>query len=157
MPEYQKKLLPLFLLWRGIVHFLLKNSQYKYLYGPVSISKNYSFLSKSLIVTFIKKHYFNDKLARFLRPRTPFRVKVDKEVNVDALLENFGGDLAALDQFIGDIEPDHFRLPVLIKKYIKQNARFISFNLDPNFSDALDGFIILDINDLPKETIESMS
>lgn len=157
VPDYQKKLLPLFLLWKGILHFLLKNPQYGYLYGPVSISKNYSFLSKSMIVSFIKKHYFNDKLARFLKPRTPFKVKVDKEVDVEALLENFGGELSALDQFISDIEPDHFRLPVLIKKYIKQNARFISFNLDPNFSDALDGFIILSIDDLPKETIESLS
>jgi hypothetical protein len=157
VPDYQKKLLPLFLLWKGILHFLLKNRQYHYLYGPVSISKHYSFLSKSLIVAFIKKHYFNDKLARYLKPRTPFKVRVDKEVDLDALLDNFDGELNALDQFIGDIEPDHFRLPVLIKKYIKQNARFISFNLDPNFSDALDGFIILNIDDLPKATIESLS
>ena len=95
-------------------------------------------------------------MARFLRPRTPFKVKVNKEVDVDALLENFDGEISALDQFIEDVEPDHFRLPVLIKKYIKQNARFISFNLDPNFSDALDGFIILDINDLPQSTVDSL-
>lgn len=156
VPEYQRKLLPLFLLWKGILYFLLQNPQYRYLYGPVSISKHYSFLSKSMMVAFIKKHYFNHHLARYLKPRTPFKVKVDKEVDVDALLENFDGEISALDQFIEDIEPDHFRLPVLIKKYIKQNARFISFNLDPNFSDALDGFIILNINELPKETIESL-
>ncbi|MFK7971855.1 MAG: GNAT family N-acyltransferase [Bacteroidia bacterium] len=156
VPDYQRKLLPLFLLWKGILHFLIQNPQYRYLYGPVSISKHYSFLSKSMIVSFIKKHYFNDHLARFLQPRTPFKVKVDKEVSVDVLLENFDGEISALDQFIEDIEPDHFRLPVLIKKYIKQNARFISFNLDPNFSDALDGFIILDVKDVPAETIERL-
>ncbi len=41
VPEYQKKRMPLFLLWKGILFFLLKNPYYRYLYGPVSISKLY--------------------------------------------------------------------------------------------------------------------
>ena len=155
VPDYQKQRLPLFLLWQGIVHFLLKNPNFKYIYGPVSISKYYSQLSKSLIVAFVKKFYFNKKLAKYLKPRKPFKVKT-KEINLKALMRNFNGELRNLDSFIEDIEPDHFKVPVMLKQYIKQNARFISFNVDPNFSDVLDGFMILAIENLPQSTLETL-
>lgn len=37
--EYQRKPLPLFMLWKGILYFLLKNPEYRYLIGPVTISR----------------------------------------------------------------------------------------------------------------------
>ena len=153
--EYQRKRLPLFLLWRGILYFLLHNPQYRYLYGPLSISKYYSDISKSLIVEFVRKNYFDDKLSRFLIPRKPFKPQTD-HIDIKVLLDQFNGQLVNLDSFIEDIEPNHFKIPVLMKQYIKQNARFISFNVDPNFSDALDGFMILDLKNVPYSTIEAL-
>ncbi|RMH19704.1 MAG: hemolysin, partial [Gammaproteobacteria bacterium] len=78
--------------------------------------------------------------------------KVDIQLLTDSLSDNLKG----LDNLIEDIEPDHIRLPVLVRQYIKLNARFISFNVDPNFSDVLDGFIILDLNDVPLSMIEAL-
>lgn len=155
VPAYQKHRLPLFLLWKGILFFLLRNPQYKYLYGPMSISKYYSEISKGLIVAFVKKYYFNDELAQYLKARNPFRFK-SKKVDIDVLLENLDDKVRSLDSFVEDIEPNHFRIPVLLKQYIKLNARFISFNVDPNFSDVLDGFIILNLEDVPPATIEAL-
>jgi putative hemolysin len=71
-------------------------------------------------------------------------------------MENLDDDMRGLDNLIEDIEPDHFRMPVLIRQYLKLNARFISFNVDPNFSDCLDGFIILNLKDIPYSMIESL-
>jgi len=155
IPEYQKKRLPLFLLWKGILHFLLQNPQYRYLYGPVSVSKYYSHVSKSLIVAFIKKYYFDDELAVFLKPRKPFKAKLDK-IDVEVLTESLGAEMKTLDNFITDIEPEHFRMPVLMRQYVRLNARFISFNVDPKFSDVLDGFIILDLHDVPYSMLEAL-
>ncbi|MFQ5446552.1 MAG: GNAT family N-acyltransferase [Saprospiraceae bacterium] len=155
VPEYQKKRMPLFLLWKGILFFLLKNPHYRFLYGPVSISKFYSHISRSLIVAFIKRYYFNDELAQYLTPKKPFKPKVDR-VDIEMLAENLDPELQALDSLIEDIEPQHIRIPVLVRQYLKLNARFISFNLDPNFSDVLDGFIILDLNDVPYSMIEAL-
>ncbi len=155
VPDYQRKRLPLFLLWKGIVHFLLQNPHYQYIYGPVSISKYYSQLSKSLIVAFVKRFYFNKKLAKYLKPRKPFKVKT-KDIELKALMRNFNGVLQNLDNFVSDLEPEHFKIPVLLKQYVKQNARFISFNVDPNFSDVLDGFMILAIKDIPPSTLEAL-
>ncbi|MEZ4892595.1 MAG: hypothetical protein R2778_06220 [Saprospiraceae bacterium] len=52
------------------------------------------------------------------------------------------------------MEPAHFTVPVLFRQYLRQNAKFIGFNVDPNFADCLDGLMILDIRDLPEETLE---
>ena len=43
-----------------------------------------------------------------------------------------------------------------MKQYIRQNARFLGFNLDPNFNNALDGLMILDIADVPTVTIDML-
>lgn len=153
--EYQRKRLPLFLLWKGILYFLLRNPKYQYLYGPLSISKYYSMVSKSIIVEFVKRYYYDTHLASFLEPRKPFKPTLDN-IDIDLLLDQFGDSLSLLDNFIEDIEPNHFKIPVLMKQYIKQNARFISFNLDPNFSDVLDGFMILDLKEVPYATLEAL-
>ncbi len=156
VPDYQRQRLPLFLLWKGILYFLLRNPQYKSLYGPVSISKYYTNISKNLIVAYIRKFYFDHELAQYLEPRRPFRFQTSREVDLDLLLENLKADTQSLDNLIQDIEPQHFRLPVLIRQYIKLNARFISFNVDPNFSDVLDGFLMLDLKDVPLNMLEAL-
>lgn len=155
VPEYQKHRLPLFLLWKGILHFLLANPQYQYLYGPVSISKEFSDVSKSVIVEFVKRFCFDENLAKLVRPRKPFRVKT-KSVNTRLLAEMLHGEFDALETFVEVIEPEHFKVPVLFRQYLKQNARFIAFNVDPNFSDCLDGLMILDLRNLPPSTIEAL-
>lgn len=151
--DYQKKRLPLFLLWKGILFYLIKNPQYRYLYGPMSISKDYSNLSKSLIVAFIRRYFFNEELASYLQPRKPFKAKVPK-VDLELLMDGMGNEIKFLDSIIEELEPKHFKVPVLLRQYVKLNAKFISFNVDPAFSNVLDGFIILDLNDVPLSMIE---
>lgn len=81
--EYQKKPLPLFLLWKGILYFLIKNSEYRYLVGPVSISNQFSEFSKSMIINYIKKNYYRKEYSRYIRPRTKYTVpgnNIDEEI-----------------------------------------------------------------------------
>jgi hypothetical protein len=44
--------------------------------------------------------------------------------------------------------------PVLIKKYIKQNARVVAFNVDPLFNNAVDGLMYIRISDIPDSTVK---
>ena len=62
-----------------------------------------------------------------------------------------------LESIIEEMEPAHFKLPVLLKKYLKQNAKIIGFNVDPKFNNALDGLIYLDIDQLNRDTIRMLS
>jgi len=152
--EYQQKRLPLFLLWKGIVHKLQSKSEYRYLIGPVSISNRYSSLSQLLMVEFIKKYHFDQDLAKYIKPRNKFKVKF-KRVENQPLLEMASNDLKKVDALLMDIEPSHIPVPILIKKYIKQNAKIIGFNVDPKFNNSLDGLIMLNINDLPEDSLET--
>ncbi|MCK6618223.1 MAG: lysophospholipid acyltransferase family protein [Cyclobacteriaceae bacterium] len=156
IPEYQNKRLPLFLLWRGILTVLVSNPDYCYIIGPVSISNYYSKVSKSVIVAFIQKYYFDQELAAFIQPKKRFKVspKIMQEANT--LLKTSGGDVRKLDKIIDDIEPAIRSAPVLLKKYIQQNARIIGFNVDPKFNEALDGLMILDFRHVNKNTIENL-
>jgi putative hemolysin len=152
--EYQLKPLPLFLLWKGILQFLSKNSEYRYLIGPVSISNRFTKLSKSLIVEFIRNNNFDHVFAQFVKPRKNFKVdfsKIDKD-----LLTEAGQTLKDLDSLISDIEITNMRIPVLLRQYLALNAKIISFNIDPKFSDCLDGFLILDIETIPMEMLKKL-
>ncbi|MEY2671064.1 MAG: hypothetical protein RLZZ577_1380 [Bacteroidota bacterium] len=48
--EYQQKPMPLFLLWKGIIHTTLRYPEHKFLLGGVSISNQFSDFSKSLMI-----------------------------------------------------------------------------------------------------------
>ncbi len=153
VPEYQRKRLPLFLLWKGIRQFLLKHPQYHYLIGPVSISNDYSSASKTFMVEFIRNYFFDHDMARQVKPRKRFKPGLGK-VDYQGLLDGTHADLKMADRMVDELEPCHAKLPVLLKKYIKQNARIIGFNVDPKFMNSLDGFIMLDISMLPQEAEE---
>ena len=150
--EYQQKPFPLFLLWRGIVHVCLRNPEHKFLMGGVSISNKFSEFSKSLMIEFMRSHYYDSAVAQYIHPKNEFKV-VMKERDKALFFEDIDADLNKLDKIIDDLEPE-LRLPVLIKKYIKQNAKMIAFNVDPNFNDAIDGLMYIRISDLPEDTIK---
>jgi putative hemolysin len=155
IPDYQRHRLPLFLLWKGLLQFLVNHPQYRYLYGPVSISKHYSEVSKGVIIEFVRRNYFDHALAEYVRPRKAFKMK-NKSVDVSILADHLKGEFEALEHLIEEIEPWHLQVPVLLRQYLKQNAKFIAFNVDPLFSDCLDGLMLLDIQHLPEGTIEML-
>lgn len=155
IPEYQRKPMPLFLLWKGILYFLLKNPEYRYLVGPVSISDRFSTFSKTMIIHFIKKHYYGENLAQYIKPRNSFKVPATSS-DTDFLFENTD-NLIKLEKLIEEVETSHHRMPVLLKRYLKLNGKIIGFNIDPKFNDCMDGLMILDLFDVPFETIASLS
>ena len=42
-------------------------------------------------------------------------------------------------------ESDGKGVPILLRQYLKLNARLIGFNVDPNFGDALDALMMVDL------------
>ncbi len=154
--EYQKKAMSLFLLWKGIFHFLLKNNEYRYLIGPVSISNQLSTFSKSLIVSFVRANYYNAELAQFIKARKQFKIPKKYMPEISYLLKDGSANINQIDKIINEIESDQ-RIPVLLKKYLSLNANIVGFNIDPLFNDCLDGLMILDYFNVPQTMIESFS
>jgi lipopolysaccharide biosynthesis glycosyltransferase len=42
----------------------------------------------------------------------------------------------------------------LIKQYIKQNAKIISFNVDPAFNNSVDALMYIRVTDIPQKTLQ---
>lgn len=151
--EYQQKPMPLFLLWKGIVHVTLRYPEYKYLMGGVSISNQFSEFSKSLMIEFMKSHYYDPYIAQYIFPKKEFKVKL-KDVDKDFVFDATKADMQKFDKIIDEIEPGALRIPVLIKKYVKQNARLVAFNVDPKFNNAVDGLMYIRVADIPDSTVK---
>ncbi len=151
--EYQQKPMPLFLLWKGIVHITIKYPEYKYLMGGVSISNKFSEFSKSLMIEFMKSHYYDPYIAQYIFPKKEFKVTL-KDTDKDFVFDATKADMNKFDKIIDEIEPGALRIPVLIKKYVKQNARLVAFNVDPKFNDAVDGLMYIRVSDIPDSTVK---
>lgn len=143
-PEYQKAYLPLLMLWKGIGHYVAKFPQYRLLFGPVSISKDYNPSSRALIVSFLKSRHCDQQLAEQVKPRKKFKIHAPGEFDA----RNFStlvGDLNELSEVIGDLEPDHKGIPILLQQYLNLGGRVLDFSVDRKFSNVLDGLIIVDL------------
>jgi putative hemolysin len=151
--EYQQKPMPLFLLWKGIIHTTLRYPEHKFLLGGVSISNQFSDFSKSLMIEFMKSNYYDPYIAQYIHPKKAFKVKL-KDADKDFIFNETEADLNKFDKIIDELEPGSLRLPVLIKKYIKQNARVVAFNVDPLFNNAVDGLMYIRVEDIPDSTMK---
>ena len=151
--KYQMRPMPLFLLWKGIVHTTLRYPEHKYLIGGVSISNKFSEFSKSLMIEFMKSNYYDPYIAQYIKPKKEYKVKL-KDADKDFIFDASEADLNKFDKIIDEVEPGSLRLPVLIKKYIKQNAKVVAFNVDPLFNNAVDGLMYIRIADLPESTVK---
>ena len=154
--EYQKKPMPLFMLWKGILYFLLKHPDYRYLVGPVSISNRFSNFSKGMIIKYIMENHYNPEIGKYIKPRTKFVPTRFQDVDTDIIMES-SIDLNKFDKFIKDVDTSNYTMPVLLKKYLKLNGKIVGFNIDPMFNNALDGLLFLDLFDVPIDTISSLS
>jgi len=140
--EYQRSFSPLMLLWKGISQYVYRNPRYRRLFGPVSISSEYRALSQQLIVEFLNDRAGQPDMSRDVKPRKPFRVvgRRDKQ----ALCRDIS-DLDLFSDLVSSIEPDAKGVPVLLRQYLKLGGRILGFNVDPDFSNVLDGLIMVDL------------
>lgn len=142
-PEYQRSFAPLLLLWKGIGQFVNKHPQYRVLFGPVSISSEYHSLSRHLMVTFLKLNNYLPDMAKKVRPKRPYRGRSVK--GIDPKNRNMIGTLEDVSELVSEFESDNKGVPILLKQYLKLGGKILGFNVDPDFSDVLDGLILVDL------------
>jgi putative hemolysin len=142
-PAYQRDFSPLLLLWKGISRFVACHPRYRRLFGVVSISDAYESTSRQLMITFLQTTRFDADLGRLVRakhPPAPPREGLVESTTVERL-----EDVSAL---IRGLEPDGKDMPVLLRQYLKLNARLLGFSIDPSFGNALDGLVLVDLDDV---------
>jgi putative hemolysin len=154
--EYQRHPLSLYLLWKGILWYLMNNPGYQYLIGPVSISNDFSIQSKSLIVEFMKENYFDSTFSIYINPRKKFKIPSKIRNKNRSILENVDDNLKTLDLYINELQSS-LSIPVLMRKYLQMNGKIIGFNIDPEFNNCLDSLMIVNIADIPYEMLDNLA
>lgn len=139
---YQLRRGALALIWRGIGEYLVRAPKYRYLTGPVSISGDYQALSRDLIIRFLNQRHPPGAFP--VRPRKAPRLRRHGGFNLKPLLNSIDS-MDAVDLLVSEIEPDGRGIPVLLRHYLKLNAQVLGFNVDPSFSNVVDGLIRVDL------------
>ena len=151
--EYQREVLPLMLLLRGLAVVVTRNPEIEHFIGPVSISSWYPKFYQSMIVKYVtEKHPVNGELAHVANPTTPFHPDFLK-VDPDVLLRDYMDSVDKFDKFMFRLSNSIYRMPTLFKKYLKLNAKFLCFNVDPDFNDTLDALLFLTFTDFPEDEV----
>ncbi|MEM0966913.1 MAG: GNAT family N-acyltransferase [Verrucomicrobiota bacterium] len=153
VPSYQRKFATLSIIWQGIGAFISRNPRYRYLFGPVSINCEYETISKDLIIHFLRGNNFDSILSGKVKAKSPPEksnlLSNEEKEAIERGVKNID-DVSAL---IAEIEPDQKGVPTLLRHYVKLNARFLSFNVDADFSDVLDGLMVVDLLETDEKTL----
>ena len=142
-PEYQRRSEPLMLLWKGIGRFAARQPRYRNLFGPVSISADYHATSTRLLLSFLRATQGVSGLSRLVRPRKPVRDVRPRDWDPTSIgsIRN----LDDVDELVREIERNERAVPVLVRQYLKLGGVFLGFNVDPDFSDVVDGLVLVDL------------
>ncbi len=136
-------------MWYGIGAYVKKFPQVRYLFGPVSISNSYPNKAKDLLVNFYR-HYFPAPTA-WASARLPYQ-----SLQADGAARWLRVDYSeGFTQLKGELTAMELSVPTLYKQYTELcedgGVQFVDFNIDPDFSDCVDGLVLVDLHKL-KET-----
>jgi putative hemolysin len=143
-PDAQRSYAALLLLWKGIGAYVARNPRYRTLFGPVSMSREYHPVSRSLCASFLETHCGDPQLAGLIAPKRPFRRPALSGCDTHWLASLMSG-VDELSETVADLEADAKGVPVLLRQYLNLGGRVLSFNVDPGFSDVLDALVMVDL------------
>jgi putative hemolysin len=152
-PEYQRQYAPLLTLWKGIGRYLALHPEFAVLFGAVSISNRYCPWSRELLFRFFQHRDDDHGLARLVAPRAPFRPRWLRQGPHYAPHSKIQ-DLDQLTDPIADVESDGKGVPILLKHYAKLGGRMLGFNVDKEFSDVLDGLVLVDLRQTDRTVLQ---
>jgi len=96
-------------------------------------------------------HHATTKYRDCVHSKNPFIPEFGL-VNPDVLLKDIQTP-EHLDRLLTRMSNRQYRLPSLVKRYLKLNAKVVIFNIDKEFNNSLDGFIVCDVQEISKEEL----
>ena len=146
-PQWQGNTRVLRLLWAGISLLLDRHPDIRHLFGPVSISPQFSDVGRFLIMTALQLHHMDPDLKPLVRPRKAWhRLNPRSEQRLTDISAGLS-DAGRLSRFLQRLERG-LKLPMLIKHYIDLKGRFAGFSVDDSFNGTLDGLVFVRVQDI---------
>lgn len=135
-------------LWYGIGAYLKANPNIKYMFGPVSISASFPSVAKDMMIFYYSHYFSSDK--QLIESKIPYQYSSHiTELKEKFSLDNRRNDFKILKSTLNSIGVS---IPTLFKQYSdicdEGGVKFLSFNVDPDFSNCVDGFILVDVTKL---------
>ncbi len=126
-------------LWHGIGAFLSDYPQVRYLFGPVSISADLPIAARERLVRHYAHFYGSQEASA--KAKRPFRF-----LGQQTQAENCEADFTVMKT---ELQSMGVKVPTLYKQYTDLckpgGVQFMAFGVDPDFSNAIDGLLSLDI------------
>lgn len=139
-------------LWSGIGAYLARNPQYRYLFGPVSISGGLPPAARDLLVAFYRLWF--PPTHPLAASRRPYPATLP-DVLAQFSGEDYCEDLTRLKSLLGNLGCG---IPPLYKQYSELcepgGVQFIDFGSDPEFSNCVDGLVLVDLAHLKANRYE---
>ncbi len=151
--EYQRNYSTLLLLWKGIGAIIAREPKYRNLFGPVSINNEYNTVSRQMMEAFLRANNFDPACARFVRPRNPTARRPGRRWD-PRIFRHAITSPDEMSDLLAEIERDQKGVPILLKQYLKMGGKLLGFNVDPEFSDVLDGLIWVDMCEADSKLVE---
>ena len=128
-------------LWQGIGAYLARYPEYRYLFGPVSISGAMPQKARDLLVSFYRSH-FSPKTPAATSRRPYSAPLADWLFNRD-----YQEDLVYLKSALSEMGCS---IPTLYKQYTELcdpgGVQFMDFGVDPEFNNCVDGLVVVDVS-----------
>ena len=145
-PSHQKRHAPLMLLWTGIARYVAARPEIRHLFGAVSIGATYSPVARTFMAAYLKRHAVDHLRAPLVSARHP----LDPVPPDDAASRSERLDPQAFSSTVQALDEEGKGVPVLLRQYLKLNARVLDFSVDPAFSNVLDVLVTIDLPGAPR-------
>ncbi|WP_369312116.1 lysophospholipid acyltransferase family protein [Providencia rettgeri] len=133
-------------LWLGIGAYLAKYPQYRYLFGPVSISGAMPVAARDLLIAFYRLYFSAEQ--SMAQSHQPYPASLP-QVLAQFAGDNYQDDLVKLKSLLNNIGCS---IPTLYKQYTELcepgGVQFMDFGTDPSFNDCIDGLVLVDLTKL---------
>jgi len=139
-------------LWQGIGAYLAHNPHIKYMYGPVSLSNSYPKTAKDILVYFYS-HYFQPE-KKYIKAERPYILSRNTRAELERIFEgqDYTEAFRTLKSYLKGLEVS---VPTLYKQYgdlcHPGGVEFFDFGVDPDFNNAIDGYIMVNLDKLKEE------
>jgi len=133
-------------LWFGIGAYLKNNPNIKYMFGPVSMSAAFPAIAKDMMV-FYYNHYYGEN-ADLIEAKLPYQFSNNlNDIKNLFDLNDKKKDFKLLKSTLANMSVS---VPTLYKQYSEiaedGGVKFLGFNVDKDFADCIDGFILVEVN-----------
>lgn len=139
-------------LWFGIGAFISRYPQYRYLFGAVSLSNALPQNAKELLVYYYQHYYAQQQPLATAKHEFKYSECVKEQCQRLFNGSDAKADFAELKHVLANMGA---QVPTLFKQYTElcqpQGVSFLSFSVDPDFNNCIDGLVLVDMAKLKEK------